>query len=87
MKLERGVIAALLTVYMVWSSTYYALLIAVKELPPLLMSGARYVIAGLILFAVGRTAGWIAHCIEQYPSPQLIRPRAEYIGPAPVDDP
>ncbi|HKO94230.1 MAG TPA: citrate/2-methylcitrate synthase, partial [Polyangiaceae bacterium] len=39
--------------------------------------------APFVLFAVGRTAGWIAHCIEQYPSSQLIRPRAEYVGPAP----
>jgi len=42
--------------------------------------------APFVLFAVGRTAGWIAHCIEQYPSPQLIRPRAEYVGPAPGSD-
>jgi citrate synthase len=26
-------------------------------------------------FALGRTAGWIAHAIEQYESDQVIRPR------------
>ncbi|MHB8625006.1 MAG: citrate synthase [Aggregatilineales bacterium] len=34
----------------------------------------------LALFALGRTAGWIGHVIEQYQSGQLIRPRARYIG-------
>jgi len=39
--------------------------------------------APFVLFALGRSAGWIAHCIEQYAIPQLIRPRAEYTGPRP----
>lgn len=39
--------------------------------------------APLVLFALGRTVGWIAHVIEQYASDELIRPRASYIGPAP----
>ncbi len=32
------------------------------------------------LFALGRTAGWIAHALEQYERGQLLRPRAEYLG-------
>jgi citrate synthase len=39
--------------------------------------------APLIVFALGRTIGWIAHAIEEYASGQLIRPRARYTGPAP----
>ena len=40
--------------------------------------------APIILFALGRTVGWIAHAIEQYSSGQLIRPRAHYNGPEPT---
>jgi len=33
------------------------------------------------VFAVGRVAGWTAHCLEQLREGRLIRPRAEYVGP------
>jgi citrate synthase len=39
--------------------------------------------APLVLFALGRTIGWIGHAIEQYASGSLIRPRARYTGPPP----
>jgi citrate synthase len=35
------------------------------------------------IFAMSRTAGWIAHASEQLESRKLIRPRARYVGPAP----
>ena len=40
--------------------------------------------APLVVFALGRTAGWIAHAMEQYASAEIIRPRARYTGPVPV---
>jgi citrate synthase len=40
--------------------------------------------APLVLFALGRTAGWLGQAIEQYRDGQLIRPRARYVGPKPV---
>jgi citrate synthase len=41
------------------------------------------VYAPLALFAIGRTAGWIGHIIEQYAQEQLVRPRAKYVGRRP----
>jgi citrate synthase len=38
----------------------------------------------LVLFAIGRTIGWIGHAIEQYTTGQLIRPRAKYVGVVPM---
>jgi citrate synthase len=38
----------------------------------------------LMLFAIGRSVGWIGHAIEQYATNQLIRPRAKYVGVAPA---
>jgi citrate synthase len=40
--------------------------------------------APLLLFALGRTVGWIAHALEQYASGESMRPRARYIGIAPA---
>jgi len=43
---------ALMVVYVVWGSTYLAIRVAVEDLPPLLLAGTRYLIAGLLLYPV-----------------------------------
>ena len=35
-------------------------------------------------FAIGRAAGWTAHCFEQRASGRLIRPQSVYVGPPPA---
>lgn len=40
--------------------------------------------AGETVFAVARTAGWIAHALEEYAErPLRMRPRGQYTGPRP----
>jgi citrate synthase len=36
--------------------------------------------AGEAIFAIARTAGWLAHALEEYAHPTRLRPRAVYIG-------
>ncbi len=43
--------------------------------------------AGEAIFAVARTAGWIAHALEAYAGPGPLRPRAVYTGKPAADDP
>jgi len=43
--------------------------------------------AGEAVFAVARTAGWIAHALEAYAGPGPLRPRAVYTGRPAVSDP
>src|SRR5580704_5453030 len=38
--------------------------------------------AGEVVFAVARTAGWLAHALEEYTARTPLRPRAVYTGPA-----
>ena len=35
-------------------------------------------------FAIGRAAGWTAHCFEQRASGRLIRPQSAYVGVTPA---
>ncbi|MEK7439536.1 MAG: drug/metabolite exporter YedA [Chloroflexota bacterium] len=64
------IILALLSVYLIWGSTYLAIKITVGEhdFPPLLMGGIRHLTAGGILFAFLRMRG------EALPN------RSEWIG-------
>jgi drug/metabolite transporter (DMT)-like permease len=46
-----AVVLALATVYLVWGSTYLAIRVTDRTMPPLLMSSVRFLIAGLALYA------------------------------------
>ncbi len=59
-RLDPWLVASLAAVYIVWSSTYLAMRIAVADLPPLLMASMRFASAGLVmlLYAKRRGAAW-----------------------------
>jgi drug/metabolite transporter (DMT)-like permease len=48
---------ALLTVYIFWGGTYLAIRFAVETIPPFLMAGTRFLLAGAILYIWRRAAG------------------------------
>lgn len=60
------VIAAFAAVYLIWGSTYLAIRFSVETLPPLLSSGARWLIAGGLLYAWVRLRGTPAPSLKQW---------------------
>ena len=51
------IVLAFLAVYLCWGMTYLAMRIAVRDIPPHLMSGARFLVAGLVLYLWTRGRG------------------------------
>jgi drug/metabolite transporter (DMT)-like permease len=51
------VMAALGAVYVVWGSTYLAIRFAIETMPPFLMAGVRFLIAGALLYVWSRQRG------------------------------
>jgi drug/metabolite transporter (DMT)-like permease len=51
------VLAAFAAVYVIWGSTYLGIRYAIETLPPFLMAGARFLIAGLLMMLWARASG------------------------------
>lgn len=45
-----SIVLAFLAVYIIWGSTYLAIMFAVVTIPPFLMAGVRFFVAGIIMF-------------------------------------
>ena len=60
------IVAAFAAVYLIWGSTYLAIRYAVATIPPFLMGGTRFLIAGLILYAWSRRRGAVAPTRAQW---------------------
>lgn len=63
---------ALLTVYVVWGSTYLAIAVADRALPPFLMLAVRFVLAGALLYAWARRRGAPAPTRRQWGAAALV---------------
>ena len=50
-------LVAFAAVYLIWGSTYLAIRVAIETMPPMLMAGARFLVAGMLLFAIARRPG------------------------------
>src|SRR5438552_13383640 len=51
------VIIAFAALYLIWGSTYLGIRFAIETIPPFLMAGARFVLAGLIMYAIAWSQG------------------------------
>ena len=49
--------AAFAVLYLIWGSTYLGIRFAIESVPPFLMGGTRFLVAGAILFFVARWRG------------------------------
>ena len=56
-KSKIKIIIAFAALYLIWGSTYLAILFAIRSIPPLLMAGARFIFAGIILYGGARLVG------------------------------
>ncbi|MCB2376541.1 drug/metabolite exporter YedA [Hymenobacter sp. BT635] len=54
---RAAILGAFAIVYIIWGSTYLGIRFAIDSMPPLLMAGSRYTIAGLILYVFMRLRG------------------------------
>jgi drug/metabolite transporter (DMT)-like permease len=52
-----AILAAFAALYLIWGSTYLGIRFAIETIPPLLMAGTRFLLAGLILYAIARWQG------------------------------
>src|SRR5260370_9794965 len=51
------IVSAFAALYLIWGSTYLGILFAIQSIPPFLMAGGRFLLAGLVMFAIARTQG------------------------------
>jgi drug/metabolite transporter (DMT)-like permease len=70
---ERAEIAlAFAAVYVIWGSTYLAIRFAIETMPPLLMAGVRFLIAGTLLYAWVRLRGTPAPRRDEWRSTTIV---------------
>jgi drug/metabolite transporter (DMT)-like permease len=66
------VLLAFAIIYLVWGSTFLAIRVGVREVPPFLLAGLRFLIAGLILFGWMRAKGTVWPTAREWFSATLL---------------
>ena len=55
------IIAAFGIIYFVWGTTYLAIRLAINTIPPFLMAGIRFTLAGILLYGWSYVASFSLH--------------------------
>ncbi len=71
-ELRWKIALAFFSVYVFWGMTYLAMRVAVVDIPPHLMAGARFLLAGLVLYAWARRKGEGPPTLEQWRAATIV---------------
>ena len=63
---------ALITIYLIWGSTYLAIRFAVESIPPFLMAATRFIVPGILLYAWRRFSGDKVPTLQEWKSTSII---------------
>jgi drug/metabolite transporter (DMT)-like permease len=66
------VLLAFAIIYFVWGSTFLAIRVGVREVPPFLLAGMRFLIAGAVLYAGMRIKGTSSPTAREWTSATLL---------------
>src|SRR5579862_8147485 len=66
------ILLAFAIIYFVWGSTFLAIRVGVREVPPFLLAGMRFLIAGVVLFLWMRFKGTPAPSFREWSSASLL---------------
>jgi len=63
---------ALIAIYVVWGSTYLGIRFAIESLPPFIMAGTRFLVAGTAMYAWRRARGDVAPSGREWRSAAIV---------------
>src|SRR5260370_7702896 len=65
-------VLAFAIIYFVWGSTFLAIRVGVREVPPFLLASMRFFVAGVVLFGWMRLQGTPSPSRREWASPSLL---------------
>lgn len=71
-KKNLSIILSFATIYLIWGTTYLAIRLGVETIPPFLLAGVRFVIGGLLIYAIARIFGASKPSFRQWKFASLI---------------
>src|SRR3982074_3217631 len=66
------VLLAFAIIYFVWGSTFLAIRVGVREVPPFLLAGMRFFVAGIVLYAWMRANGTPSPALREWAAASFL---------------
>ena len=74
------IFAAFFAIYFIWGTTFLAIRFAVETIPPFLMIGARFVLAGLLLYSLSRIRNYEKPTLSEWKKAIVVGTMMIFIG-------